>query len=484
MSVDKLNLMGLSGYDFTGIVDSMVQMYRLPQAKMAEQQSSLQIRKDAWRDVKTRLSALETTLAALKSSSTWTATKASSSNTDLLAVTSSSNTATGMYNIKISNTAQAQTVAGSVFNVASASSATTLAAGSFSITVGGEAKTIEVADGASLTDIASSVNNAKAGVTASVIQVDTGYRLTFIANKTGTANKAEFAQVSGSATLLSDLGIVDGLGNLNETQIAEDALISVNGITNITSASNTITGVIPGLTLNLKGEDPNTTITVEVSADVNAAQEAVQKFVDQYNSVQDFIADKMSYNADTKITGDLFGDTTLQGIQSKLRYMVSGYLNNPTGPYRSLSEIGISTSEADYGKSAKLEFDTSKFTKAVSENPDSVANLFGASAGGVTPRTESTSNNPAQGLANIMKEYLHPLVMYDGALDELQDSIGRQVDDLKDRIQRFEDKALAYEERTRLKFARLEAMMAELNSQSAWLTSQVNTLTAQHSSKK
>lgn len=482
MSVDRLTLTGLSGYDFSGIVDSMIQTYRLPQIKMAEQQSKLQIRKDAWRDVNTRLSALENTLAALRSSATWSATKASSSNADLLAVSSSSNTAAGIYKIKIINTAQAQTVAGNIINVDKASAATSLEAGSFKITVGGESKTIEVKEGASLADIANSVNNAKAGVTASVIKVDTGYRLTFIANKSGIENQAEFSQVTGS--ILTDLGVINDLGNLNETQIAEDAEIEVNGITNITSSTNNISGVIPGLTLNLKAEAPDTTVTVEVTSDSSAAQSAIEKFVEQYNSVQDFIATKMSYNADTKIAGDLFGDTVLQGIQARLRNIVSGYLNNPTGPYKSLSDIGISTSKADYGKSAKIEFDAAKFSKALNDNPDSVANLFGAPAGGVKPVTESTSQTNAQGLANIMKEYLHPLVMYDGALSELQDSIGRQINDLKDKILDYEDRALRYEERTKLKFARLESMLAELNNQSAWLTSQVNALTTQNSSKR
>ncbi len=93
---------------------------------------------------------------------------------------------------------------------------------------------------------------------------------------------------------------------------------------------------------------------VKVSADYSEAQKAVQAFVDQYNSVMAFIQDKLKYDKDTKAKGDLFADPTLQGIQSRLRNMVAGSMNNPTGPFKILAEIGITTSSDNFGKSASL----------------------------------------------------------------------------------------------------------------------------------
>jgi len=106
-------------------------------------------------------------------------------------------------------------------------------------------------------------------------------------------------------------------------------------------------------------------------------------------------------------------------------------------------------------------------------NPNSVANLFGAAAGGVTPST-STSN--AQGLANILENYLHPMVMYGGSLSTTEAGYTSQLTDLQTQITNFETKATAYEAAQNLKFANLETLLAGLNSQNSALTSAINGL--------
>jgi len=476
MSVSNINLAGISGYDFSGIVDAMVSNYSLPLGQMQEKQSALEIKKNAWRDVNTRLSALENTLDKLRTTTTWTATSASSSNTNIVNVKSVAGTVQGNYNIKVTQLAVAQTAVSSIQNVENGASATGLSAGKFEIAAGEKSAEITVADGDSLDTIAASINNAKVGVNASVIKVDGGYRLALISAETGTENAATFSEVSGS--VLNSLGILDGDGVLNVSQEAKDAKIIVNGISEITSSSNTVTSAIPGMTLTLNEEAPNTTVIVKVSADYAEAQNAIQSFVNQYNSTMSFVEDKLKYEQTTKIKGDLFGDTTLQSIQSRLRNMVSGVMNNPTGPFNILADIGISTSSDNFGKSASLQFDTVKFTEAMQENSDSVANLLGSSAGGVTLIRESSSDQSAQGLANLMKEYLNPMVMYQGTLDKTQSSYDKQITDLKEQIEKFNDRITDYAERTRLRFSLLETQMASLGNQSDWLSGQLSAMNA------
>ena len=472
-------LSGLSGYDFSGIVDSLVSIYKLPETRMVTKQTTIQTTKDAWRDVNTRISALEATLTGLSDSTTWTATQATSSNPNLLSATTGINAVQGVYNIKVINTAQAQTVTSTLQAVSSATVATTLTAGTFTITIGGVAKTVSVAAGDSLQTIADSINNAKAGVSATVVQVAGGYQLAITTRQTGSTNAASFANVTG--TVLTDLGILNGSNALNVSQDAADANLTINGITNITSATNTVTSVISGVTLNINGADNGVSnITLNVTADNSTAQTKIQAFVDQYNSTMDFIGTKLSYDSITKKAGDLLGDQTLQGIQERLRGMVTGTLNNPTGPYLTLSSIGVSTSGQDYGKDATLSFDTSKFATAMAANPQSVANLFGAAAGGVTP-SKDTSNT--QGLANILENYLHPMLMYGGSFATQQSGYDTQLTDLKTQIADFETRATAYQAQQKLKFANLETILAGLNSQGSWLTSQINSMNAQSNTK-
>jgi len=469
----NMALPGLSGYDFSAIVDMMVNNYSLPLNQMEQKKGILETKKNAWRDINTRLSALENTLDKLRQSTTWSATSSSSSNTEILNVTSIPGTVKGSYSIKVLEVAVAQTAASSTVDVEESSSSTVIAEGSFRIAIGDKVEDINVEDGASLDSIAESINNAKVGVNASVIKVDGGYRLALLSTDTGTENAATFSDIDGN--VLESLGVLS-TGVLNVTQEANDASIEINGISQITSSSNTITSAIPGMTLNLSKEAPDTTVVVKVSADYTDAQKAVQAFVDQYNSAMTFVENKLDYDKDTKIKGDLFGDPILQGIQSRLRSMVSGAMNNPTGPFNILADIGITTSADNFGKSAKLEFDTSKFNEALAENPDSVANLLGASSGGVSPVTESTEEQAAQGLANILKEYVRPMVMYQGTLDKTNNNYEKQLDDLKTEMESFTDRIAQYAERTRLRFTALETQLAGLSSQSEWLNGQITAM--------
>ncbi|MDI6879461.1 MAG: flagellar filament capping protein FliD [Desulfitobacteriaceae bacterium] len=486
-----ISLPGLSGYDFSGIIDKLVQVERLPELQMQKTQTDLQTRSDAWRDVNTRLQSLDTTLTTLKDASTWTATSASSSNTSVLKASSTAGAAQGIYSMTITQTAAAQTVVSAVQS--SATTALNLS-GTFSIMSGKNATTgvqVTVAATDTLTSIASKINGAGAGVNAAVVQTGTNqYQLAITNNSTGTDNQATFQDVSGTV-LGTGLGLLSTTADANHTgyylaqtvtSAAKDASFTVNGIA-ITSQSNTVTTAVPGVTFNfvsLVTPASPQSVTLNVSADTSVAQKAVQAFVDQYNSTMDFIATKLNYDTTTKIKGDLFGDATLQGVQSRLRTMVGGVIANPsslTGPYNILGAVGITTSSANFGKEATLTLDTAKFTSAMAVDPKAVANLFGASYGGGTP------NSTTEGLANIAHTYLYPMIMYGGTIAQTQDMLASQIKDVKDRMGQFEQHVLDYQEHLKLRFANLESVLAGFNSQASWLSTQMSSLSASTTKK-
>lgn len=454
---------GISGYDFTGIVEQMVASYRLPADQMIKTENKLTAQKDAWREVNTSLKSLNDALTNLYYASTWAASKTSTSNQNLLTASSTAVAIKGAYNINIANTAQAQTVVSSLNFADQTSAIVPLTPGKFDITVGGVTKSISVVAGDSLTTLAASINNAKAGVTASIIQDGAGYKLAIITEKTGLANVATFTNDVTTPGVIESLGLD---ASLVTTQPALDAHITINGIS-VTSSTNTVTTAIPGVTLNLIGTGD---VSLNVSQDNSVAQKAAQDFIDKYNSVMDLITKDLSYNKETKETGKLFGDQTLQGIQARLRRIVTATQNISSEPYLTLSSIGIMTvSAAD----AKLTLDTAKFNKAMEENPQSVANLFGAPAGGVTPdKTPAT----AQGLANVLKAYLKPMVEYDGAMSKKQDNFAKQLKDIDTRITNFEARVSSYQDMLKKKFSSLETLLTQLNQQSSWLTSQVTSM--------
>lgn len=163
--------------------------------------------------------------------------------------------------------------------------------------------------------------------------------------------------------------------------------------------------------------------------------------------------------------------------------MISGNLNNPAGTFNILAEVGITTSGDNFGKSATLIFDTAKFREALAKDAAAVANLFGASAGGVDPNRGTDGGTP-EGLANILYEYLHPLVMYGGTLSKTTENYDKQIADLKDRIADFARKIETYTETVRLRFVALESQLAALNSQNQWLQMQIEALNSFYNNNK
>jgi len=135
MSIDYIrpSLQGISGYDFSGITQVMVNNFSLPLNKLNASQSALEAKRNAWRDINTRMAALERTLDKLRDSSTWRATKVTSSNENTLKVSSSPGAMEGVYNIRVEQAALAQTVSSTAHTVAAANTSLGLSAGTISI---------------------------------------------------------------------------------------------------------------------------------------------------------------------------------------------------------------------------------------------------------------------------------------------------------------------------------------------------------------
>src|SRR5690606_2049611 len=119
---------------------------------------------------------------------------------------------------------------------------------------------------------------------------------------------------------LADLGLLDGAGFMkNELQAAQDAEFNVNGI-DVTRGSNTISDAVSGVTFELKSVG---SAAITISRDTQNTIAKVKAFVAQYNSTQDFLADKTAQDA------ILQGDSTLIRLQSTIRLRAMDSLDVP-----------------------------------------------------------------------------------------------------------------------------------------------------------
>ena len=226
----------------------------------------------------------------------------------------------------------------------------------------------------SLQGIRDAINKANIGVSASIVSDGSAdpYRLVLTSSKTG-ANANMKISVGGVDGADPDAAIAALLGHdpagaqaLTQTSAAQSAQLTVNGIA-VTSASNTVTDAIQGVTLTAS-QVGSTTMTV--AKDTAAAQNNVNAFVKAYNDLNNTIRGLSSYDPATKRAGLLQGDSTVRSIQSQLRQQLGGVLGG-SGKFNMLSQVGIS-----FQKDGVLAVDSGKLQKAMTDNLADVGSLF------------------------------------------------------------------------------------------------------------
>ncbi|MCC6443738.1 MAG: flagellar filament capping protein FliD [Armatimonadetes bacterium] len=267
--------------------------------------------------------------------------------------------------------ADSATAVGSLLGLSSPASGT--------IQINGTGVAVDMASD-SLTDIAAHINAAGiAGVSASVESVSDGSSVTYRLKITG----------ADTPVLTDDRNILTGLGVLkndaaNQLTAAQDALFTVDGLW-ASKSSNTVSDLIPGVTLTLLAADAANpkTATLSFERDVAGIKSAVNNFVDSYNTAIGFIKDQFTFDSETMENGVLFGDYTLQGIQTDLVEAVSETVDGLPASMSMLSQAGITLDQNN-----RLVVNDAKLTQALNTDPNGVMELF--RTGGTTTDSQVT----------------------------------------------------------------------------------------------
>ncbi len=277
-------------------------------------------------------------------------------------------------------------------SVATASSA--LPSSSFQVNDGTSAATINVAAGGSLADVANQINSAGLNVSASVISDASGAHLEIGGN------------AANSVTVSSD-----PVFSMTQASAARNASLSVDGVP-ISSASNTITGVIPGVSLNLQGVSASSPVSLSVGADVSQMSSAITQFVTDYNSAVSLVNSQFNYSTSAQTEGSLGSDGTVRSLQNALLSMTSynaGSAGATSAPFSTMASLGI-TMKND----GTLAVNSTQLANAIQSNSSAVQSFFqGSSLNGfasVATSTLKSFNDPAGGAlvvdrANLTAQY-------------------------------------------------------------------------------
>src|SRR5690554_2442276 len=340
-----------SGLDTTQLVKDLVALERRPVTQLEARKIKLQAQNDAWREINSRLYSLREAALDLQSILTFRGRSATVTGGNVLTASAGAGTQKGVYNIKVLQLALAHSIG------SDPQFAPDVPLGlEGTIKINGVAITITEED--TLETIAWKINTrADTGVNATVVQVgEEDYRLVLTAKETGAANRII---LEDDGEVLATLGFLDNEGAIkNQLQAAGDALLEINGL-EVSRSTNVIDDLIPDVTLELK-EEGTATLTLDV--DIEKVVKAVEKFVEEYNSVMDLIRKNLAYDATTKEAGTLFGDSALIQIQSQLRGFLSRVVEGVDPAVNQLGLVGIQTASGVEGaKTGRLEFDADKF---------------------------------------------------------------------------------------------------------------------------
>ncbi|MFY9855750.1 MAG: flagellar filament capping protein FliD, partial [Terracidiphilus sp.] len=255
----------------------------------------------------------------------------SSSDTNVLTLTGANSSAVaGTYTVEVANLAQT-----SSGYLAEITKSTDALSGSITLQVGsGTAQTINVPTASgdnTLAGLASAINSSTVGVTASVLTDASGSRLSLVSSTSGADGN-----ITVSANSIADTTTSSGTLAYTSAVTGANAQLTVDGV-GLTSASNTVANLIPGVTFQLLAPSPSETtssgtsleqVQVIIGDDNTDVESTVNQFVTDYNS----LVSAMNTQEGNDSSGNpepLFGSPTLSLLQQQLMNGIND--QNPNG---------------------------------------------------------------------------------------------------------------------------------------------------------
>ena len=319
----------------------------------------------AWQSFNTTLSALTSYISTNKLNAasgyqafTGSLTCADSSITPsnvLSATTGTGTIAAGTYSIKVTQLAVAEKIASNP-----QTSSTTALGFSGNMVING--KTVSVASTDTLSNIVTKINAAGAGVDASLLNTSSTQSCLTLQSTGAGSSTITLADGTGS-TVLESLGLASNGTPTNVIQTGQDATFSVDGYS-MTSASNTVTGVIPGVTLTLMGTN-STAIDLNITQDTSGLSTSASTLVADLNSVLSAINTQNTYNSSSSSSTSnvLMGNPTLYGIKNSITATLLGNIQG-NSTYTTAASMGIT-----FGSGGTLSLTPTSSPAALSANP-------------------------------------------------------------------------------------------------------------------
>ncbi len=463
ISFNAASLLSGNGIDVSSVVSEIQAAQSGQLTAWQGDLTTLQTQATAITSINSDLSNLASAVSGLTGTNgAFTAVTGTSSETAIVNATAQAGATAANYTVVVSSLASAGTLyTDEVANATTSILPSGQTSGNLILQIGGSSGTtanIAITAGSddTLTTLAAYINSQSTtnnwGITASVVTDADGARLAIYSQATGSAGALSIPTSSGSNT--TSLTFEPPVGGTN-------ADITVNGIP-YASTTNTVTGAIPDVTLNLVSADPATPVTVTVGPDTASITNSINNFVTEYNTVVGDINTQFTVSPTTSTEGPLGSDTDLRILQSTLAADITYATTDSTSVssgFNNLAAIGIT--ENDDGT---LTVDSSTLTNALTSNPAAVQNFF----------TNSNSAGFADNMNTDLTNLTDPV---NGILNQDLASNQSQQNDVNTEITNFQTQLTAQAAQLTQEFDQVNANLEEYPFTLAEVNAALGTLT-------
>ncbi|MCX7760824.1 MAG: flagellar filament capping protein FliD [Hydrogenothermaceae bacterium] len=426
----EINISGLvGGFDYNSILQQ-IQILKSQQINMAQaQQQQIQNKKAAVSQINNILKNIYNSINNFTDLNTLNAKGVSVIDSTVVsaAVTDPLKAQAGVYDIQVNQLAQNDVYASANAFSNKDTQLAGLGSGTLTINYKGLNYNVVYDSTYSLQSLADAINRTaqtyNGDFKASVINVGTSsnpqYKLAINSNKTGTENGITITDSNNNSD-----GLTNVLGGFNHVRTAQNAQITINGIS-AQSSTNTFDSVLDGVSFTALKVGST---TVEISQDRKPIKDLLTNFVNQYNS----LVDKL--NTETGKNGNLSGEYGLNRIKNTILEGITDLIVSGVFSFdRTTGKISLNSSKVD----EQLNNNYNNFVNKLSTIKNNLGNYL--------LQTTTVSGT----LDNMMKAY-------DKQISLLQNNIDLMTKRVNDEIQTLKNQ-----------FIYMESLQAQYNSISA-----------------
>lgn len=395
-------------------------------------------------------------------------------NKTYIEATASNRAAAGNFDIKVRTLASGSRFETEDMTFTSVTDVVSTTDGKLTFAAGDKSFDVDVTAGMTLNELRRKINeNGKNfGVNVNIVNAggSVGSKLVFTSDITGDGN--DLVITNNNAELDRISTVASGGGNtINQKLAAQNAIIEIDGITT-TSSSNVFKNAIQDIDITAKAITPEgNNASLDVAHDKEAVETNIKAFIESYNALVDQVDSLTRYrtlDSDGTVTregGALVGDSLPRNIMTQLRGILGGHVEGADKGLSTLHALGITMD-----KDGKLEISTNtefggdtgkeRFDRALNENFDSFAKVFGGD----------------NGLVSKLDGFITEFNKGGGIIEVREKSLQKQIKDNTKALEAANRYMDNYEASLRKKYVALDSLLGGMQRTATNVSGQLSSL--------